>query len=259
MTDDKLRRRIIAEAARLLCSRDETDCHRAKLKAARRICRGWIKPSELPDDAEVLEEIRRMTRIFEQKTYSGQEPELRSAGDQQEQSLAGNVADDSERAPTAVGTGVDRFQVYRTLLIPLEAVMQDDFYHPEGDLLYHLLQCYVLAKDELPYDEEFLLAALLHDVGTGIDKHNHVEAGLAALDGHITPRTAWLIEHHMDVYQIRDRTIGHRAHLRLRASPDYDDLLRLGVCDRAGRVCGAIVPELDVALDELRDMARLYE
>ena len=38
-------------------------------------------------------------------------------------------------------------------------------HHPEGDVLYHLLQCYVLAVDELPYDEEFQLAALLHDVG----------------------------------------------------------------------------------------------
>ena len=25
---------------------------------------------------------------------------------------------------------------------------------------------------------------------------------------HITPRTAWLIEHHMEAHQIRDRTIG---------------------------------------------------
>ena len=42
-------------------------------------------------------------------------------------------------------------------------------YHPEGDVLYHSLQVFELARDELPYDEEFLLAALLHDVGKAID------------------------------------------------------------------------------------------
>ena len=43
-----------------------------------------------------------------------------------------------------------------------------------------------LARDELPYDEEFLLAALLHDVGKAIDPHDHVAAGLEALEGYIT-------------------------------------------------------------------------
>ena len=99
---------------------------------------------------------------------------------------------------------------------------------------------------------------MLHDVGKGLDKHNHVETGLEALDGHITSRTAWLIEHHMDVHKIRDRTIGHRAHLRLKESDDYDDLLRLGACDRGGRVCGAIVPDVEDVLDELRELARMY-
>ena len=40
--------------------------------------------------------------------------------------------------------------------------------HPKGDALYHSLQVYDLACDEMPYDEEFLLAALLHDVGKGL-------------------------------------------------------------------------------------------
>ena len=70
-------------------------------------------------------------------------------------------------------------------------------YHPEGDALYHSLQVFDLARDELAYDEEFLAAALLHDVGKAIDPADHVAAGLEALDGFITERTAWLIEHHM--------------------------------------------------------------
>src|SRR5437773_10933198 len=63
-----------------------------------------------------------------------------------------------------------------------------------SDVLYHLLQVFELARDERPWDEEFLLAALLHDVGKGIDPHDHVAAALQVLDGLITPRTAWLIE-----------------------------------------------------------------
>jgi HD superfamily phosphohydrolase len=165
---------------------------------------------------------------------------------------------DLEQEVAAAEAAVDRFQVYRSLLAPLETVMQDPHYHPEGDVLYHLLQTYVRAREELPYDEEFQLAALLHDVGKGLDPHDHVQAGLEALEEYITPRTAWFIEHHMEVHQIRNRSIGHRAHHRLMESPDFDELLLLGECDRKARVCGAIVPDLDDALDELRELARLY-
>lgn len=149
---------------------------------------------------------------------------------------------------------VDRFQIYQSLLLPLDNVRQNLTYHPEGDALYHSLQVFDLARDELPYDEEFLLAALLHDVGKGIDPHDHVAAGLEALDGAITERTAWLIEHHMLAHGIADATLGQRAHRRLKESEFYDDLVLLGRCDRAGRRPGVVAPELDEALDYIRDL-----
>src|SRR5260370_15587471 len=80
------------------------------------------------------------------------------------------------------GNTVDPYQLYRMLLLPLESVQQSPKYHPEGDVLYHTLQVFELAKEHRPYDEEFLLAALLHDVGKGIDPYDHVAAGLSALD-----------------------------------------------------------------------------
>jgi hypothetical protein len=150
---------------------------------------------------------------------------------------------------------VDRFQVYQSLLLPLENVKQNLAWHPEGDALYHSLQVFDLARDESPYDEELLLAALLHDVGKGIDPCDHVASGLEALDGTISDRTHWLIEHHMSAHQISDRTIGHRAHVRLRESEYYDDLLLLGRCDRGGRRPGVNAPELDDALDYIRDLS----
>ena len=50
---------------------------------------------------------------------------------------------------------VDRFQVYQALLLPLENVKQNLKYHPEGDALYHSLQVFDLARDELPYSPAF--------------------------------------------------------------------------------------------------------
>lgn len=58
------------------------------------------------------------------------------------------------------------------------------------------------------YDEEFLLAALLHDVGKAIDPHDHVAAGLEMLGDFIHRCTAWFIEHHMEAQQALDRTLG---------------------------------------------------
>src|SRR6516165_7806985 len=102
-----------------------------------------------------------------------------------------------EEALAEQDEAVDPYHVFRLLLLPLERVKQNPRWHPEGDVLYHLLQVFELARGERPWDEEFLLAALLHDVGKGIDPSDHVGAALQALDGLITPRTAFLIENHM--------------------------------------------------------------
>ena len=153
---------------------------------------------------------------------------------------------------------VDRFQVFESLLLPLENVKQSRKYHPEGDALYHSLQVFDLARDELPYDEEFLLAALLHDVGKAIDSEDHVGSGLEALEGFLTERTAWLIAHHMEGQAILDGTLGVRARRRLQKNESYDDLLTLARCDRDGRQVGVRVSELDEALDYVRDLATTF-
>jgi predicted nucleotidyltransferase len=152
---------------------------------------------------------------------------------------------------------VDRFQIYEMLLLPLENVKEDPKFHPEGDALYHSLQVFDLARNELPYDEEFLLAALLHDVGKAIDRHDHVAAGLEALTGHITPRTAWLIEHHMEAQDLLDGSLGARARRRLEASEDHEELRLLARCDRKGRARGVEAPDLDEAIECLRELARM--
>jgi len=153
----------------------------------------------------------------------------------------------------------DPYLIFRMLLLPLEEVKGSARYHPEGDVLYHSLQVFERARDVRPYDEEFLLAALLHDVGKGLDPGNHVEAGLAALEGLITERTRWLIAHHMDAQAYRAGTLGQRLRKELEASPDFEDLMLLRQCDDEGRVPGAVVGTVDEALDYLKELARENE
>src|SRR5437588_10356721 len=157
--------------------------------------------------------------------------------------------DQQEAAP-------DPYAVFRRLLLPLEEVLQSPVYHPEGDVLYHLLQVFELAREERPYDEEFLLAALLHDIGKGLDPADHVEAALSALDGLITERTRFFIEHHMHAQDLRSGKLGARLRRQLEASPDFDELMLLRQLDDAGRVPGAVVGTVDEALNFLKELER---
>jgi len=149
---------------------------------------------------------------------------------------------------------IDCFDLYRLLLEPLADVKQNAAYHPEGDALYHSLQVFELARDRRPWDEEFITAALLHDVGKAIDPSDHVAAGLSALEGAITDRTQFLIAHHMDAHAHRDGSLGHRAKLRLQESDDFEDLMLLQELDRAGRRRGVEVCTIAQALEYIRSM-----
>lgn len=366
MSHSKLRRQIAWEAACLMYQRHESEYFRAKQKAARRICRGWVKPADLPSNAEIRDEIQTLARLYEgdRRTeklremrlealrimrllrpfrprligsvmtghvrkgsdidlhvfsdsleavahvldeegilYDVQRKRVQKQGENRifthihirdgflfeltiypsdkahyvfKSSITGkgierasireleqlleheypdlNVAE----AVADLENRIDRFQLYESLLLPLENVLQGRKYHPEGDALYHSLQVFDLARDELPYDEELLLAALLHDVGKAIDSDDHVAAGLEALDGFITERTAWLIEHHMTGKLLLDGTLGIRARRRLQQSENFEELNVLCECDRDGRQVGVQVSDLDDALDYVRELADTF-
>ena len=65
MKRSRLRRQIAWEAARLMYYRRESEYYRAKMKAARRVHRGWVKPLDLPSNAEIRDEIQTFARILE--------------------------------------------------------------------------------------------------------------------------------------------------------------------------------------------------
>ena len=121
-------------------------------------------------------------------------------------------------------------------------------------MLYHSLQVFELAREKFPWDEELLLAALLHDVGKGIDPKDHITAGLAVLDGYISDRTKWLIENHGLAQRVHDGTAGVRAKRRLTNSEDSESLDALAECDREGRLPGRVVCSAEEAIEYIRQL-----
>src|SRR6476619_4336134 len=65
MADAKLRRAIAFEAARLMYERTESEYFTAKRKAADRVCRGSVKPSDLPSNADIRDLIQVFARTHE--------------------------------------------------------------------------------------------------------------------------------------------------------------------------------------------------
>ena len=64
MADAKLRSAIAFEAARLMYERVESEYFTAKRKAAKRLCRNDLKPSDLPSNAEIRDQIQTFARGF---------------------------------------------------------------------------------------------------------------------------------------------------------------------------------------------------
>jgi predicted HD phosphohydrolase len=254
----RLRHQIALEAARRLIRSpapseelDEADRLRwieevnaselylAKRKAAA-VLGHRIRQGDLPSDSEVREQAIGLIRS--------------SAGDADDPSP--ELDDEDETAVPSMAEHLDRFTIYKLRLQPLESVKQNPKYHPEGDALYHSLQVFELARRERPYDEEFLLAALLHDVGKGMATDDHVAAAVEALRGAVTERTLWLIEHHMDLLRARTRPLDARLRREHEASEFLDDLVLLRKLDDAGRVPGEPVGTIDEALEYLRGLER---
>lgn len=63
------------------------------------------------------------------------------------------------------------------------------------DLREHGVQMATLGL-RAEWDEEFVVAALLHDIGELLAPNNHGEVAAAALRPYVTPRTAWVLGHH---------------------------------------------------------------
>ena len=226
------------DAAGHLKTAAESEYYTAKRKAAA-VLGLRVRPGDLPSDSEVRQQV---IQLVKSRNGGGEESDVDSSEERDDESLA------------EIGDHLDRFAVYKLRLEPLETVKQNPKFHPEGDALYHSLQVFERALEIRPYDEEFLLAALLHDVGKAIDPADAVNAGLAALRGTISERTRWLIEHHRDLLPAREKTLGSKARQALETSEYLEDLKLLREMDNAGRVPGTPVGTVDQALAYLKGL-----
>lgn len=239
--DDRVRRGIATEAARRLLAggpaalpdASEAEYYTAKRKAAA-VLGHAVRPGDLPSDAEVRARMLALAR---------------------EGGPGEPVLEPDEAGVPHIAEHLDRFAIYKLRLVPLEDVKQNPKSHPEGDALYHSLQVFEHARAARPYDEEFLLAALLHDVGKAIDPRDHIAAALESLRGTLSPRTAWLIEHHHDLWS-GGKPLSLRDRQAIEASEWYDDLHLLREVDEAGTAVGAVVGTIDEALAYLRGLER---
>ena len=150
----------------------------------------------------------------------------------------------------------DPFALYQLLLQPLARIQWPTDIHPEGDALYHSLQVFELGRAALPYDEEFLLACLLHDVGWAINPRHPVLSAIDALGSLITERTRFLIEQRPVATHYLNTGECPKS---LRRSEDFDEVVLLARCDRAGRVPGAQVCSLEEALDYIAGLDHAWD
>jgi hypothetical protein len=222
MSANELREQIAKEAARLMLRGKESDFSAARKRAARWLKRKKLTRDEIPSNQEIQVQIYALSGLMES--------ELTPA-----ESLPNHEHPDA-------------FAVFRMLLEPLARIQLNPRTHPEGDALYHSLQVFELGRQALPYDEEFLLACLLHEIGRAINPRHPVLSAIDALGTLITDRTRFLIEQR-PVAAIYLQT--GDCPKSLRKSPDFDDALLLARCDRDGRVAGATVCTLDEAIEYL--------
>lgn len=166
------------------------------------------------------------------------------------------LEEQTQAAPAEHEYHPDAFPVMRMLLSRLDTIRLDLHEHPEGDALYHSLQVYELGLDERPYDEEFLLACLLHDVGLAVDRRHPVQAALDELGNLITERTQFLIRHRAEA---ADYLKTGRIARSLRRSEHFEELVLLARCDRDGRVPGADVSSLDEALEYIAGLETAWD
>ncbi len=79
MSSDKVRRQVAWEAARLMYTREVSEYLPAKLKAARRVARGDFKPSDLPSNREIRDQVQIWAKLHEGRA-ADREPPRHAAG-----------------------------------------------------------------------------------------------------------------------------------------------------------------------------------
>lgn len=234
MTPDEIREAIATEAARLILRRKVMEFHEARIRASRWMSKRKLSKDLMPSHAEIQAKLEALACLFEESQVK------RVQSDDVEHDASEELVDDASDSYHP-----DTFAFLGILLNRLDGLQLPTKQHPEGDALYHSLQVFELAADDRPWDEEFQMAALVHDVGLAIDRRNPREATLKAIGPLLTERTRFLIEHLSEGVEYLQTG---KVSKSLRRSEDFDDLIQLARFDLKGRVMGAEVRTVEEAL-----------
>ncbi len=234
-----LRIRIAREAARLLARKKVRNFHTARMRAMRWLSKERVSSRDVPTQEEVMKELDALSLSIDWN-----ETPFASTADPTE--FPDRHLNDSERWAI----------IFRPMLEALSRFQCDFETHPEGDLLFHSLQVYKLGQQIHPYDEEFLWACLLHDIGFVVDPRLPREAAMRVLQDRVSERMIFLVgelEHAHAFLQ------GTRLPKWIRREESVEELIDLARCDRDGRVPGAVTPTLEEALTQLASMSSAFE
>lgn len=124
---------------------------------------------------------------------------------------------------------------YFLLMESCEQISEQTEYHPEANVLVHLLQVTEIALRESE-DLDLILAAMLHDIGKYKNSIDHVEIAAEMLQGHITKKTEFLINNHMRIHYLLDGEMRKLGKIyKLVHSPWLSELVLLARWDKLGR------------------------
>jgi predicted HD phosphohydrolase len=114
-------------------------------------------------------------------------------------------------------------------------LIQNEEHHPEKCVLEHSLQSFYIACRE-SHDVDLILAALFHDVGKAIKSYGHEDYSVDILNPYLSPKSLWLIKHHMRVWAYLDGSMRKLSKVRdLSGHPWFPELCQLTRYDKAGR------------------------
>jgi predicted HD phosphohydrolase len=91
------------------------------------------------------------------------------------------------------------------------------------DRLEHSLQTATLAT-QAGEDEEYVVCALLHDIGDWLGPYNHADHAAVLLRPFVSPRNAWMVEQHgifQGYYFFEHLGLDRNLREKFRGHPDY--------------------------------------
>src|SRR3954470_16065982 len=101
-------------------------------------------------------------------------------------------------------------------------LLDGDFGGFPVDRLTHSLQCATLAHDD-GRDEEYVVCALLHDIGDTLGSYNHPDIAAAILKPFVSEENHWMVEKH-GIFQ------GHYFFQHIGMNRDMRDQFRTHPC-----------------------------